>query len=156
MLEWTLFCRLAVRPFEDEIALVRLDVLLGPLTLGAREDASETELSSLAWSVVGMGKGASAELEAVRRRCCGGTTLRVAASDFVFSAIMPMMPLSSDGISSISLLVSLFATLTATSASPLRKPGVTGDGRGEARSVAVGDVGWKSCRGENSVGVGRV
>ncbi len=52
----------------------------------------------------------------------------------------PMTPLSRIATSSLSLLVSLLATLTATSGSPIRRLGVIGEGRGDAWSIVVGDA----------------
>ena len=76
----------------------------------------------------------------------------------------PMIPVSRMTGSSLSVLVSLFATLTLTSASNARRPGVMGDGSGERRSVVVGEAmlvliigepGGKRSIGENSDGVAR-
>ena len=75
-----------------------------------------------------------------------------------------MTPVSRTETSSMSLLVSLFATLTLMSFSYARRPGVTGEGKGEACEVVVGEItlavrtgdeGGKGSRGENADGVGR-
>jgi hypothetical protein len=97
------------------------------MILGGLEDLSETGGRSVRPLVGGRGK--SAPLDAVRRRWCAvGSWEDV---DLMLSDGAPMIPVSRMTRSSLSLLVSLFATLTLTSASNARRPGVIGEGRGE-------------------------
>lgn len=110
----------------------------GSIMLGGRDEASDTGAISL--KVVepgGVGNIISAPLDAVRRRRCALSSrdeLDLMLSDGALTTL-----LSKAGMSSMSLLVSLFATLTAMSASSSQGPGVIGDGK-DGRSVVVGDT----------------
>lgn len=96
--------------------------------LCGRDEVSDTEAKSLSVFVGGVGKATSVALDAVRRRWW-----REEESDLTLSGGAPMTPLFNIATSSLLLLlVSLLATFTATSVSPMRSPGVTGDGRGDA------------------------
>ena len=87
----------------------------GSTMLGGREDeASDTEdRSRKEVDKGGAGKLISASLDAVRRRRWVWSGL------LVLSGGTPMTPLSRREMSSISLLVSLLATFTRTSFSPM-------------------------------------
>lgn len=113
----------------------------------------------------GVGHATLAALDAVRRRWCCDESSCEGESGLLRSFRASMTPLSRMETSSESLLVSLLATFTAKSDSPIRRPGVIGDGSEDGWSVVVGDVtltggvgedgGGNGSSGENSPGVGR-
>jgi hypothetical protein len=128
--------------------------------LGDRDGTSDTGVRSMRPWVGGTGNETSAPLDAVRRRRC----VDVSLGDLPRNREASIIPVSMAVASSFSLLVSLLATLTLISSSYARSPGVTGEGRGEACSVVVGEVtlavgtgedGGNGSSGENAEGVGR-
>jgi hypothetical protein len=133
----------------------------GSTVLGGRDGPSETGVRSAAPWVGGTGNEISAPWDdAVRRRRWLEVSLD-GCGDLL--RLTSMIPVSRTDTSSMSLLVSLLATLTLMSSSYARRPGVTGDGKGEACSVVVGEVtlavrtgeeGGKRSSGENADGVG--
>lgn len=129
------------------------------MMLGGPEEASDTGVRSVRPCVGGAGKVTFAPLEAVRRRRCVDMSCEV--EDLMLSEGASIVPVSTNETSALSLLlVSLLATLTLMSSSNDLRPGVMGDGRGDACSVvatlavSTGDGGGNGSSGENSDGVG--
>jgi hypothetical protein len=85
----------------------------GSIILGGREKSSDTGVRSLRPCVGGTGKETSASLEAVRRR----RWLDMSLGNLLRDCETSMTPVSRTLSSSISLLVSLLATLTFISSS---------------------------------------
>jgi hypothetical protein len=164
--EFRLFCLLLeVASISSGTALVRFDVFCEsfgsagacPAILGGAEEVSATGMRSVRPLVGGLGKEMLAPLEAVRRRRCEDMSCEE-VDDFTLSGGASMIPVSINATSALSLLVSLLATLTLMSRSYALRPGVIGDGRGDAWSVVAVSTGedcGNGSSGENSEGVGR-